>query len=56
MTHERGHTFDLGHVSEASHVNLTVSECFNGPSQASLRGLGRGDALGLDRKYPTDYR
>ena len=56
MTHERGHTFDLGHVSEFSHGKLSLSERINGPCQRSERSLGRGDVLGLDRKYPENYR
>jgi hypothetical protein len=51
MTHERGHTFGLGEAPEGSHGNLTMSEDSNGPCQTSERSLGRGDALGLNRKY-----
>ncbi len=52
MTHERGHTFGLNHVSETSHGNLTMSTQLNGPCQLTERSLGRGDVIGLDRKYP----
>ena len=52
MTHERGHTFGLNHVAESGHGNLTMSTIINGTCQASERTLGRGDVIGLDRKYP----
>ena len=51
MTHERGHTFGLGDVSESHHPYLTMSAGSNGPCQISERSLGRGDAIGLNRKY-----
>jgi hypothetical protein len=51
MTHERGHTFGLGDISESSHAKLTISSKSNGPCQISERILGRGDAIGLNRKY-----
>ena len=51
MTHERGHTFGMGHVSETEHGNLTMSTNINGTCQMAERSLGRGDVLGLGRKY-----
>ena len=51
MTHERGHTFGLGDVSESNHAHLTMSAQSNGSCQTSERSLGRGDAIGLNRKY-----
>lgn len=52
MTHERGHTFGLDDISESSHANLTMSGMINGPCQSSEVTLGRGDAGGLNVKYP----
>jgi hypothetical protein len=51
MTHERGHTFGLGHVAETGHGNLTMSTNINGTCQMTERSLGRGDVLGLGAKY-----
>jgi hypothetical protein len=51
MTHERGHTFGMGHVSETEHGNLTMSTNVNGACQMAERSLGRGDVRGLGLKY-----
>ena len=51
VTHERGHTFGLGDVSESSHAKLTMSDHSNGPCQSSERSLGLGDWKGLRGKY-----
>jgi len=51
VTHERGHTFGLGHVAEDGHGNLTMSTNINGTCQMAERSLGRGDVRGLGNKY-----
>jgi hypothetical protein len=50
-THERGHTFGLGHVDEPTHGNLTMSTQINGPCQNSEARLGRGDVRALRALY-----
>ncbi len=51
VTHERGHTFGLGHVSENGSGTLTMSVFSEGSCQKSERSLGRGDVLGLGNQY-----
>ena len=48
MTHERGHTFGLGHVAAGS--ALTMRPGF-GPCDGSASTLGLGDVRGLRQKY-----
>jgi len=51
MTHERGHTFGIAHVSESAHGRLTMSTQIDGPCQAQEKTLGAGDMLGLEAYY-----
>lgn len=49
-THEFGHVFGLGHVSESTHPNLTMSTAARACSNAPL-SLGLGDVRALRRLY-----
>lgn len=50
MTHEDGHVFGLGHVSETTHGELTMSTAMP-PCTLSPASLGLGDVKGLKSLY-----
>jgi hypothetical protein len=50
MTHERGHTFGIGHVTGSTHTELTMYESVP-LCDTSKRTLGKGDVVGLEVLY-----
>lgn len=51
MTHERGHSFGVGHVAEDTHGNLTMSTAINAACQDQESTLGLGDIRALRTLY-----
>jgi len=51
QTHEYGHAVGMGHVSEATSGNLTMSTNINGTCSNFEASLGKGDVLGLNSLY-----
>ncbi len=51
VTHEVGHAYGMGHVSETGHANMTMSTNSNGPCRASEATLAAGTLLALSVYY-----
>jgi hypothetical protein len=51
MIQGHSHTLGPGDVSEFSHLNLRMRSRPNGHCQTSEHTLGKGDDIGMKRKY-----